>query len=120
MPTPGVELLNEFNAAFNRHDVDGMMERMTADCVFENTYPPPEGERFEGQAAVRQFWEAFFRLSPGARLDFEEIFTCGERAFQRWSYHWQDAGGTSGHVRGVDIFRFKEGKIAEKLSYVKG
>jgi ketosteroid isomerase-like protein len=120
MTAPELDLLNEFNAAFNRHDVDGMMDRMTADCVFENTYPPPVGERFEGQAPVRLFWEAFFRLSPGARLEFEEIFTCGDRAIQRWTYYWKDTGGGSGYVRGVDIFRFKEGKIAEKLSYVKG
>jgi predicted SnoaL-like aldol condensation-catalyzing enzyme len=69
---------------------------------------------------VRQFWEDFFRLSPNASLEFEEIFACGERAVQRWIYSWQDAGGSSGRVRGVDIFRFQEGKIAEKLSYVKG
>jgi ketosteroid isomerase-like protein len=120
MPSPEIELLNDFNAAFNRHDVDGMMALMTPDCVFENTYPPPDGERFEGQAAVWQFWEDFFRLSPNAHLEFEEIVACGERAFQRWVYHWLDAGGGSGSVRGVDVFRFKEGKIAEKLSYVKG
>ena len=28
--------------------------------------------------------------------------------------------GTPGHVRGVDVFRVRDGKVAEKLSYVKG
>jgi hypothetical protein len=28
--------------------------------------------------------------------------------------------GKPGHVRGVDIFRVRDGKLAEKLSYVKG
>ena len=28
--------------------------------------------------------------------------------------------GRSGHVRGVDVFHFRDGKIAAKLSYVKG
>ena len=27
----------EFNEAFNQHDVVGMMQLMSADCVFENT-----------------------------------------------------------------------------------
>ncbi|PKN87500.1 MAG: nuclear transport factor 2 family protein, partial [Chloroflexi bacterium HGW-Chloroflexi-8] len=34
-------LITKFNLAFNRHDIDAMMEMMTEDCVFENTYPPP-------------------------------------------------------------------------------
>ena len=28
-----------------------MLDLMTEDCVFENTAPPPEGARFEGQEA---------------------------------------------------------------------
>ncbi len=31
-----------------------------------------------------------------------------------------DAAGTKGHVRGVDVFRVKDGLSSEKLSYVKG
>jgi hypothetical protein len=30
-----------FNEAFNRHDVAGMMQLMSDDCVFENTAPAP-------------------------------------------------------------------------------
>jgi hypothetical protein len=38
----------------------------------------------------------------------------------RWRYHWVDAAGKQGHVRGVDIFQVKDGFICEKFSYVKG
>lgn len=120
MPDVELNLLNAFNAAFNRHDIDGMMALMTGDCRFENTYPPPDGERFEGQAAVRAFWERFFAGAPQALLEFEEVLACGERGFQRWVYSWQESGEGAGHVRGVDVFRFRDGMIAEKLSYVKG
>src|SRR5258708_36592034 len=44
-----IEVINQFSDAFNRHDVQAVMALMTEDCVFENTYPPPDGERFEGQ-----------------------------------------------------------------------
>ena len=52
-PVPGAEdgtketfeAIGRFNDAFNRHDVDGIMSAMTHDCVFENTWPPPDGER---------------------------------------------------------------------------
>jgi ketosteroid isomerase-like protein len=59
-----IEVINKFNEAFNRHDVPAVMALMTQDCIFENTYPPPDGERFEGQETVRRFWEEFFRSSP--------------------------------------------------------
>ncbi len=31
-----------------------------------------------------------------------------------------DHSDGEGHVRGVDVFRVRDGKVAEKLSYVKG
>jgi ketosteroid isomerase-like protein len=112
-------IVHRFNEAFNRHDVDGIMAAMTEDCVFDSTRPPPEGERIVGQAAVRACWEELFRRSPQARFDAEEIFGCADRCVVRWTYHWVK-DGKPGHVRGVDIFRIRDGKVAEKLSYVKG
>jgi ketosteroid isomerase-like protein len=113
-------VIERFNAAFNRHDVSAIMALMTDDCVFENTYPPPDGERYEGQQAVRAFWEKFFHSSPTAHFDFEELFAGGNRCVVRWRYRWTGQDGKSGHIRGVDIFRVRDGKVAEKLSYVKG
>jgi len=112
-------VIHRFNDAFNRHDVDAVMELMTDDCIFDNTRPPPDGERIVGQTAVRAFWAEFFRRSPDARFDTEEIFAAGDRCVVRWTYHWVK-DGKPGHVRGVDIFRVRDGKVAEKLSYVKG
>jgi ketosteroid isomerase-like protein len=115
-----LETVTRFNDAVNAHELDLTMSLMTEDCVFENTYPPPNGERFEGQAAVGRFWMEFFKSSPNAHFEFEETFASGERAFVRWMYRWRSPDGTTGQIRGVDIFRVREGKVAEKLSYVKG
>lgn len=111
--------VERFNAAFNRHDVSGIMAAMTEDCVFESTRPAPDGERLEGQPSVRVFWEEFFRRSPHAVFETEEMFAAGDRCVVRWTYRWIREG-TPGRVRGVDIFRVRDGKVAEKLSYVKG
>jgi ketosteroid isomerase-like protein len=115
-----MRIVLEFNEAFNRHDVTGMMRLMSEDCVFENTDPAPDGTRYSGKETVTQFWQDFFRDSPQAHIDIEEIFGLGNRCIMRWKYHWVDAAGKEGHVRGVDIFQIKEGFISEKLSYVKG
>lgn len=109
-----------FNEAFNRHDVDGMMQLMTDDCVFENTAPAPDGTRVVGKEAVAGFWREFFDASPQAHIDIEEIFGLGERCIMRWKCTWVDETEGSEHVRGVDVFRVRGGLILEKLSYVKG
>ena len=115
-----IEAIERFNDAFGRHDIDAIMHTMTDDCIFENTLPPPDGERYVGQEAVRGFWERFFRSSPGAEFDTEEILASGDRCVVRWVYRWVDGSGIRGHVRGVDVCRVRDGKVAEKLSYVKG
>lgn len=112
--------IDRFNDAFNRHDVDGVMAAMTDDCVFESTGPSPDGSHFAGQKEVRAVWEDFFRSSPDAIFDAEEVFASGDRCTVRWRYHWTNGDGTEGHVRGVDVLRVRNGKVAEKLAYVKG
>jgi ketosteroid isomerase-like protein len=112
--------VERFNVAFNRHDVDAVMAAMTEDCVFENTSPAPDGERYAGQAAVRACWAHFFGASPHAAFETEEIFAAGDRCVVRWRYRWIDQNGKHGHIRGVDVFRVREGKVAEKFAYVKG
>lgn len=114
------QIVLRFNDALNARDLDGMMALMTPDCVFENTYPPPDGARYQGQAAVRAFWEHFFQTSTAATIEPEELFAAGNRCVMRWVYRWVDAAGTPGHVRGVDLYTIAEGLIAAKLSYVKG
>lgn len=110
-----------FHDALNRHDVAGMMALMSEDCIFENTHPAPDGTVYAGKESVTQFWQDFFRESPQAQIEIEEIFGLGgNRCVMRWRYHWVDAAGQAGHVRGVDVFKVEDGLIREKLSYVKG
>jgi len=114
-----IAAIDRFNAAFNSHDVDAIMAAMTDDCIFEST-PPPDGQLFSGQAEVRAAWEGFFRSSPDAAFETEELFASGDRCVVRWRYQWLDSQGQAGHIRGVDLFRVRDGKVAEKLAYVKG
>ena len=106
--------VSRFTAAFDRRDVDAVMADMTDDCVFEST-TPPDGTRHHGHQAVREAWIDFFRAADDARFATEEQVVCGDRVVTRWCYTWAE-----GHVRGVDVFRVRDGRIAEKLSYVKG
>jgi len=106
--------VERFNQAFDNRDVGAVMAAMTADCVFEDT-APPDGVRHTGQAEVRAAWEKLFASSPEARFTAEEVVEAGDRVVIRWRYDY--AGG---HVRGVDLFRVRDGLVAEKFAYVKG
>jgi limonene-1,2-epoxide hydrolase len=119
-PAGAVQVVAQFNDALNRRDLEAMMARMAPDCIFENTYPAPDGSRYQGQAKVRAFWEEFFLSSSHSTFEIEELFALGSRCVMRWTYRWADASGVPGHVRGVDLYRVEDGLIVEKLSYVKG
>ena len=81
---------------------------------------PSDGERYEGHVAVRAFWECLFATTPTAHFETEDIFVAEDRCIVRWRYMWGEPGGARGHIRGVDVFRVRDGKVVEKLSCVMG
>lgn len=114
-----VELVTRFENNFNTYDVDALMADMTDDCVFEHVAPAAVSfGRHEGQAAVRAVWESLATHFPDYRFDIEDVFGAGDRCACRWSLEWKLPDGGKGTGRGVDIFRIRNGKIAEKLTYV--
>ncbi len=115
-----IRVVVQFNDALNARDLAGMLRQITPDCIFENTSPSPDGERYVGLVSIRAFWEQFFKDSRHAAIEIEEIFACGDRCIMRWTYRWVDLEGRPGHIRGVDLYRLEGDLIAEKLSYVKG
>jgi ketosteroid isomerase-like protein len=112
-------VVERFNAAFNRHDPDALEALLTDDTVFEDTSPPPDGKRIEGKSTVMAFWREWFTRNPDARFEAEEIIVSGDRAVVRWVYR-KTRNGQPWHLRGVDVFVVRDGKVAAKLAYVKG
>lgn len=115
-----LQTIEAFFAATNRGDVAAMMELLTPDTRFENTSPAPDGEVIVGQAAVGAFFQNLFDSNQSTREEVEHIIPAGDYCTVRWRYEWVGGNGEPGHVRGIAIFRFEDGKIAEQLNYVKG
>ena len=115
---PNHAALASLAAAFGRGDVEAIIGTLAADCVFEST-APPDGQRIVGTDALRAVWSELF-AGEGVRFDEEEAFVSGDRGVLGWCYSWTDADGQPGHVRGVDVVRFRDGRVCEKRSYVKG
>jgi ketosteroid isomerase-like protein len=113
------EAVDKFNEAFNRHDADRLAALLTDDTVFEDTSPAPDGRRIEGKAAVTEYWRGWFARNADASFEVEEAIVSGSKVIVRWVYR-KKRNGQPWHLRGVDIFTVREGKVAAKLAYVKG
>ena len=107
-------VVEKFGSAWAGHDLDAALALVAPDGVFEATGPAPDGTRCVGLDAIRAAWKPIFD-DTSSRFEEEETFVAGDRVVQRWRYSWD-----GGHVRGVDVFRVRDGMVAEKLSYVKG
>jgi ketosteroid isomerase-like protein len=109
-----LEVVDAFGAAWGAHDLDATLALITDDCVFESTGPAPDGMRYVGADAIRGAWQEIFD-NTSSKFEAEDTFLAGDGVVQRWRYSWE-----GGHVRGVDLFKVRDGKVQEKLSYVKG
>jgi len=110
-----MDVIARFNDAFNRHDVEAVMWLMTEDVVFENT----SGGRFEGQGAVRAVLDRAFELMSSGWFETERTIALGDQVVVLWGYTYDKQNPERGQIRGADIFRVRDGRVAEKLSYVK-
>ena len=115
-----VETLAAFADAWNRHDVDALMTFMTDDCVFEIAAgPDPWGSRHVGREAVRSAFESVWKNFPDAQWRNGTHFVAGDRGVSEWLFTGTAADGTRIEANGVDIFTFRDGRIAVKNVFRK-
>lgn len=115
-----VENLQAFADAWNRHDIDALMNFMTDDCVFEASAGPEVcGTRYVGPEAVRAGFSEVFATFLDAHWGQARHFVAGDRGVSEWTFTGTRADGTRVEVHGCDLFAFRNGKIALKNSYRK-
>jgi ketosteroid isomerase-like protein len=116
----GTKLLEDFAAAWNRHDADALMSFMTNDCAFETAEGPDAcGTRWQGPEAVRAAFSRVWQIYPDARWEDARHVVDGDRGFSEWTFRGTDRNGAKVEVRGVDLFIFRGGKIALKDTFRK-
>ena len=92
-------LLERFAQAWNRHDLDALMSMMTNDCVFQaSAGTEVDGQRSEGQLAVRAAYAAVFDAFPDAHWANARHFIAGDRGVSEWTFT-----GTHKDGRRVDV-----------------
>ena len=119
-PQITADTLAEFTATCNRHDIDGLMEFMSPDFEFLTAAGPDVcGTRHSTKEAVREAFVSMWTASPDARWINDKHFVQGDFGISEWTFVGTLADGSRIEVDGVDIFTFKDGKIAVKNAFRK-
>ncbi len=117
-----VETMQKVLDAFNRHDLDAIMEFFTEDCSFDFPRgPEPYGQRFIGKAQVREGLAGRFKGIPDVHYgeDRHWISADGNMGVSEWTLTGTTTAGVSLKVKGCDLWEFRNGKITRKDSYWK-
>ena len=118
--TVTVDMLAEFAAAWNRHDIDALMRFMTEDCVFETVAGPDAcGSRHTGVEAVRTAFAAAWKNFPDAQWNNGRHWVAGDRGVSECTFTGTAADGSRVEADMVDIFTFQDGKIRVKNAFRK-
>ncbi|WP_081160926.1 nuclear transport factor 2 family protein [Ensifer aridi] len=108
------EVIRRFNQAFHEHDPAILKDLVAPDRVMESIQPAPNGTRYEGYDVNLALWQAL-AADRVNRLEVEDTFAMGDRAYIPWRFHFGDGGS----VRGATLIRVRDGRIVEALSYAK-
>ncbi|MFZ0631869.1 MAG: SgcJ/EcaC family oxidoreductase [Acidobacteriaceae bacterium] len=107
-------LYHQFDAAFNKKDVDGIMAEYAPDVFVFDVIPP---RQYVGSAAYRKDWEDLFAANPGpmtGRVTDLSITVVGSVAYTHYlevgSMADKDGKQTQLAVRSTDVLRKKNGK----------
>lgn len=114
------DTLAAFGHAWNRHDIDALMSFMHEDCVFQTAGgADPFGTRHSGHAAVRAAFAAAWAAVPDAQWQNARHRVDGDAGTSEWTFTGTGADGARIEVDGVDLFAFRDGKIALKNVFRK-
>lgn len=112
--------LQAFSAAWNRHDLAALMSFMHDDCVFETAAGPDAfGSRHVGAPAVAVAFASAWATCADARWTDAEHWVAGAHGVSRWTFCGTLADGSRIEADGIDLFVFKDGKIALKNAFRK-
>jgi ketosteroid isomerase-like protein len=115
-----VEILKQILEAFNRHDLDAIMEFFSDDCSFD--FPrgtEPWGQRFIGKSQVREALAGRFKGIPDVHYGEDRHWVSGDLGVSEWTLTGTTTSGIKLKVRGCDLWEFRNGKIIRKDSYWK-
>jgi ketosteroid isomerase-like protein len=115
-----VRMLEQIAAAFDAHDLDGIMARFADDAVFDGPRGSEAwGTRFVGREAIRKAFAARFTGIPDVRYQEDSHFVDGDRGASEWTLSGTTTDGERTEVRGCDLWTLRGGQVVKKDSFWK-
>ena len=113
-------MLERLFAAFNRHDVEGVLSCLAPDVVFDAAAgPDANGRRFHGHEEAGGAFVAVWTAFPDVAWHVHRHTVAGDRAFSEWRFAATQPDGGRIDVEGVDLFTFAGALIASKSAMRK-
>src|SRR5688572_16565598 len=101
--TVTAQTLKQILEAFNRHDLDAIMEYFADDCLLDLPRgPEPWGQRFVGKAQVREALSGPFKGIPDVHYGEDNHWTSGDgrNGVSEWTLTGTTTSGGKLKVRG--------------------
>ncbi|NKB56642.1 MAG: DUF4440 domain-containing protein [Alphaproteobacteria bacterium] len=121
VPADVMDLMKRFGRAFNKADVEEILECVTDDFEWRLAVGPdaPDGKIVKGREAVRQALAD--RDASIAKIHFSDtnVAMAGDRVLCTFRVTGSYTGGAPLDVRAVDIYTMRDGLFATKDSYWK-
>ena len=116
-----MSLLRHFGKAFNKGDIEGILECVTEDFQWRLAEGPdaPDGKVVSGKDAVRAALQERDLTTKEIKFSETSIHFTEEKVFGCFRATGKLNDGTVVDQRGIDIYTFRDGKIAVKDSYWK-
>lgn len=113
--------LDAIQDAFNRHDVDGILEHFADDCVWlmARGPEPREGRRCRGKAEIGHVLSERFERIPDMRWVEMRHWIVGDKAVSQWVVQGTSTDGERLDLLGCDLWEFRDGKVVKKDTYWK-
>ena len=123
------EFIDRYNAAWNDHDIDGIVELHTENSVFENH---TTGDVNVGKDAIGNAIRGIFTVFPDLTFETRRQYIRDDLVVQEWTARGTHLGkmmragleveptGKQVEYRGMDVIPIEGGKVARKDVYSDG
>ena len=104
------ELIQRYLAAFNRHDLDGVLACFDQDAIIVGS----DGSRYDGLDAVRSLYAEQFAITPDCRCNLRSVAAADGKGDAESLFEGTRArDGRPIRAVGLERFTFLDGRIKE-------
>lgn len=123
------QLIDRYNAAWNAHDVDAILEMHSDDSVFENH---TTGDLNVGKQQIGDAIRGIFTVFPDLEFETRRRYVRDDLVVQEWTARGTHLGkmtrsgmeveptGRSVEYRGMDVIPIEDGLVTRKDVYSDG